>query len=171
MAYKKRAGNSQAALLTLLNAPFLWFSIGLTRGLLRRGLELEDWWPFAFALIDAVLAVLVITVLVAIMVLGVQSFDFMATQGPGSVHILPLEELLQGVSEHPTDPVYWWLYVLLFSTMIPSVINLARGGLSLARGIASLTARLYRLMPERGPVPQFDRVLMRVGWGIRIHGD
>jgi hypothetical protein len=32
-------------LLTLLNAPFDWASLGLTRALLRRGLELGGWWP------------------------------------------------------------------------------------------------------------------------------
>jgi hypothetical protein len=30
-------------LLTLLNAPFDWASLGLTRALLRRGLELGEW--------------------------------------------------------------------------------------------------------------------------------
>src|SRR5262249_34113573 len=33
-------------LLTLLNAPFDWASLGLTRALLRRGLELGGWWPY-----------------------------------------------------------------------------------------------------------------------------
>jgi hypothetical protein len=31
-------------LLTLLNAPFVWVSLGLTRALLRWGLELGGWW-------------------------------------------------------------------------------------------------------------------------------
>jgi hypothetical protein len=33
-------------LLTLLNAPFDWVSVGLTRALLRRGPELGGWWPY-----------------------------------------------------------------------------------------------------------------------------
>ena len=40
-------------LLTLLNAPFDWASLGLTRALLRRGLELGGWWPYLLALADA----------------------------------------------------------------------------------------------------------------------
>ena len=40
-------------LLTLLNAPFDWASLGLTRALLRRGLELGGWWPYLLALVDA----------------------------------------------------------------------------------------------------------------------
>jgi len=40
-------------LLTLLNAPFDWASRGLTRALLRRGLERGGWWPYLLALVDA----------------------------------------------------------------------------------------------------------------------
>jgi hypothetical protein len=47
-------------LLTLLNAPFDWASLGLTRALLRRGLELRGWWPYALALADAALAAIII---------------------------------------------------------------------------------------------------------------
>ena len=46
-------------LLSLLNAPFDWASLGLTRALLRRGLELGGWWPYALALVDAGLAAVV----------------------------------------------------------------------------------------------------------------
>jgi hypothetical protein len=44
-------------LLTLLNAPFDWASLGLTRALLWRGLELGGWWPYILAFVDAGLAV------------------------------------------------------------------------------------------------------------------
>lgn len=37
-------------LLTLLNAPFDWFSLGLTRMLLRLGLEKQGWWPYGLCL-------------------------------------------------------------------------------------------------------------------------
>src|SRR5258708_6768580 len=62
-------------LLTLLNAPFDWFSVGLTRALLRGGLQLGGWWPYGLALLDAALAALIIAVLALAMVAGVQGFD------------------------------------------------------------------------------------------------
>jgi hypothetical protein len=37
-------------LLTLINAPFNWVSIGVTRALLRRGLELGGVWPYFLAI-------------------------------------------------------------------------------------------------------------------------
>jgi hypothetical protein len=62
-------------LLTLLNAPFDWASLGLTRALLRRGLELKGWWPFALAIVDALAAIVIIALLALTMVIGVQTFD------------------------------------------------------------------------------------------------
>jgi hypothetical protein len=47
-------------LLTVINAPFDWFSLGLTRALLRRGLELGGWWPYVLALADALAAAFII---------------------------------------------------------------------------------------------------------------
>src|SRR5262249_23174077 len=72
-------------LLTLLNAPFDWASLGLTRALLRRGLERENiWWPYGYACLDAFFATGIIALLALIMVVGVQAFDELAvhTGGP-----------------------------------------------------------------------------------------
>jgi hypothetical protein len=108
-------------LLTLLNAPFDWASLGLTRALLRRGLELGGWWPYALAIVDAALAAVIIAVLAMVMVVGVQAFDGLAVHG-GSKPVLPLDVLFNGIAAHPTAPEYWWLYALLLSTMIPSLV-------------------------------------------------
>ena len=40
-------------LIALINAPFDWASLGLTRALLRSGLELGGWWPYVLGLADA----------------------------------------------------------------------------------------------------------------------
>ena len=34
----------------------------------------------------------------------------------------------QFITGHPSAPEYWWLYALLLSTMIPSLVNLVIGG-------------------------------------------
>ncbi|MBV8096457.1 MAG: hypothetical protein JO110_25095 [Acetobacteraceae bacterium] len=120
-------------LFTLLNAPFDWFSLGLTRALLRRGLELGGWWPYGLALVDACLAAAIIALLALTMVVGVQAFDALAVHGGGKP-ALPLDPLFNGIAANPTAPEYWWLYALLLSTMIPSLVNLAIGGTSLVRG-------------------------------------
>jgi hypothetical protein len=143
-------------LLTLVNAPFDWASLGLTRALLRRGLELGGWWPYALAIVDAALAAVIIAVLAMVMVVGVQAFDSLAEYGGGKP-VLPLDMLFGGIAAHPTAPEYWWLYALLLSTMIPSLINLVIGGTSLMRGLPEVPLLLLRFMPERGGVLKWDR--------------
>jgi len=143
-------------LLTALNAPFDWASLGLTRALLRRGLEAGGWWPYALALVDAGLAAVIIAVLALTMVVGVQAFDALAVHGGGKP-VLPLAPLFDGIVAHPSAPEYWWIYALLLSTMIPSMVNLVIGGTSLVRGLPKLPSLLLRYFPERGGVLKWDR--------------
>jgi len=143
-------------LLTVVNAPFDWASLGLTRSLLRRGLELGGWWPYGLALVDAALAAVVIAALALTMVVGVQAFNALAAYG-GGAPVLALDQLFEGIAGHPTVPEYWWLYALLLSTMIPSLLNLVIGGTSLVRGVPGVPSLLLRFMPERSTVPRFER--------------
>jgi hypothetical protein len=143
-------------LLTLLNAPFDWGSLGLTRALLRRGLELGGWWPYAFALLDAAIAAVIIAGLALTMVVGVQAFDASAVHG-GGAPVLPLEPLFNGIAAQPRAPEYWWIYALLLSTMIPSLVNLVIGGASLVRGLPGVPSILLRFMPDKGGVLKWDR--------------
>jgi hypothetical protein len=143
-------------LLTLLNALFDWASLGLTRALLRRGLELGGWWPYVLALADACLAAVIIVALALTMVVGVQAFDALAAHG-GGAPTLPLDPLFNGIAAHPLAPEYWWLYALVLSSMIPSLVNLVIGGASLLRGLPGLPPLLLRKIPTQGNVPKFDR--------------
>ncbi len=145
-------------LLTLINAPFDWASLGLTRALLRRGLELGGWWPYFLALVDALAAAVIIAVLAITMVIGVQTFDHLAEHyGGADARILPLDTLFDGIAAQPSAPEYWWVYALLLSTMIPSLLNLMIGGASLLRGVPGLPVLLLRFMPASKAVPAFDR--------------
>jgi hypothetical protein len=143
-------------LLTLLNAPFDWFSLGLTRALLRRGLELGGWAPYFLALLDAALAAGVIVALTLAMVIGVQFFDAAGVHGGGKA-VLPLDALFNGIAANPWAPEYWWIYVLLVSTMIPSLVNLVIGGIALVRGLPILPGRLLRSIPEGEAIPIGNR--------------
>ena len=82
----------------------------------------------------------------------------MAEHGGGEeARILPVDQLFNGLTAHPTAPEYWWLYALLLSSMIPSLINLMIGGASLLRGVPGLPTLLLRFMPAGKAVPPFDR--------------
>jgi hypothetical protein len=146
-------------LLTLLNAPFDWVSLGLTRALLRRGLELGGWWPYLLVSADGLVAAAIVAPLSIAMVIGAQAFDHLAEFGGGpEKRVLPLAPLLDGIAANPWAPEYWWVYALLLSTMIPSVISLMIGGASLFRGIPGLAALLLRVIPaDKAAMPMFDR--------------
>jgi hypothetical protein len=154
-------------LLTLINAPFDWASLGLTRALLRRGLELGGWWPYALAVVDATLAVSIIALLTLTMVVAVQTFDHLAAHS-GSARILPLDQLFDGIAAHPSDPKNWWIYALLLSTMIPSLINLMIGGVSLVRGVPGLSSALLRFIPPSRAPAAFDRVWLAVVLTLQV---
>jgi len=142
---------------SLINAPFNWASLGLTRALLRRGLELGGWSPYLLAIVDAILAAGIVVLLVFAMVIAVQCFDHLAEHGGGGAGILPLDPLLTGIAKNPAAPEYWWIYALLLSTMIPSFINLMIGGASLARGVPGVPLLLLRFMPAGRAVATFER--------------
>jgi hypothetical protein len=156
-------------LLTFLNAPFDWASLGLTRALLRRGLELGGWWPFLLAFVDALLAVAIIALLSLTMVFGVQAFNDLTLHGRGNP-VLPLEPFFDGISAHPTAPEYWWVYATLFSTMIPSIVNLMIGGASLMRGVPGVPSLLLRFMPANKAVPAFERTWIATVLTLQLVG-
>ena len=97
------------------------------------------------ALADALLAALIIGLLALTMVLVVQAFDDLAARGGGKL-ILPLEFFFDDMAAHRTAPEHWCAYALLFSTMIPSIINLVIGGASLMRGVAGVPSLLLWFM-------------------------
>ena len=143
-------------LLTLLNAPFAWLSLGLTRALLRRGLELKGWWPYILALVDALAAGVIVALLTITIVIGVQAFDDLAIRG-GAAPVLPLSALLSGITLHPGSPEFWWVYALLLSTVIPSLVNLMIGGTALLRAIPGVGSFLLRYLPSNRPPPTYNR--------------
>jgi hypothetical protein len=148
-------------LLTVVNAPFDWASLGLTRALLRRGLELGAWWPYALALADGMIAAGIIALLTIVAVISVQAFDTLAVFSGGErAVLLPLNDLFDGIATKPAAAEFWWVYAMLLSTMIPSLLNLMIGGASLLRGIPWLTALLLNNMPDRRAPDALERTWM-----------
>ncbi len=158
-------------LLPALNAPFLWFSVGLTRALLWLGIERRGWWPYFYALLDAAMAVLVLVLLVGLMVVAIQTLNLMAVMGGGDA-ILPVAPLLHAIfkslRENSFEPEHWWAYTLLVSGMIPSLINLTIGGFSLLRGIPVLSRQLHAYLPENRVVPAQRRYWISLVLAIQV---
>ncbi len=133
----------------------------MTRALLPRGLELGGWWPYFLALVNALLAAVIVTLLTLTMVVAVQAFDEVITHAGGDP-VLPLGLLFDGIAHTPEAPVYWWIYALLLATMSPSLINLMTGGASMIAGVPGLPSLLLRFMPVGKAVPVFDRTWLAI---------
>ena len=147
---------------TVINALFGWLSLGLTRALMRRGLEREKWWPYLYAFVDALLALVVMVFLAVAMVAAVQLIDGLAASGGGKPVFPPMLEFLDAIRADPGNPEYWWIYATLFSIMLPSLINLFVAGISLARGVPGVSSWLMGKVREGEAVPAYDRVLVAI---------
>ena len=147
--------------LTLVNAPFDWFAIGLTRALLRRGLAPGGRGPFSYAAIDALVAPPVIALLAFVTVFAAQTFDDIAVLRAGAqARMLPLGPLFQGLETRAGDPEFWWIWLMLFSTLIPSALNLCIACASLIRGVPFLNTWIVRRMQTVDAVRDSDRLLL-----------
>jgi hypothetical protein len=158
-------------LLTLVNAPFDWFAIGLTRALLRRGLAPSGPGPYVFALIDFLVAVVTITILACVTVVAVQSFDDIAVlRGGPAARILPLGPLFDGLETRPGDPEFWWIWLMLFSTLIPSLLNLMIGAAAFLRGLPAVNGWILDHMPDGVALPERERGLVAAALAGQIVG-
>jgi hypothetical protein len=81
---------------------------------------LGGWWPFALAIADALLAAVIIVALALTMVIGVQLLNALRASHFGNkANFLALDKVFDGIASNQTVPEYWWIYALLFSTLIP----------------------------------------------------
>ena len=142
--------------LPLLNALFDWLSLGVSRGLMRRGSELCGWGPFWLSIIDGVLSTVSIVMLVIFMVIGVQAFNMVAVRA-GENEVLLLNDLFSGIVKTPGAPEYWWIYALLLTTQLPSLFNIFIGSTALFRSISFLSRWTLQFIPEGESVLSFNR--------------
>ncbi len=120
------------SLLPLANAPLDWLSLGLTRGLLRYGLARGGTWRIvAISLVDIGLAAALMFPLAAITVAVVGLANWSALAGGGAA-VLPIVATLDALVAAPADPQFYWIYLMLFSTLVPSLLHVLGGLVSLA---------------------------------------
>jgi hypothetical protein len=75
--------------------------------------------------------------------------------------------LFDGIAKNLAASECLWAYALLLSSMIPSLISLATGGMALTRGIPWLARLLLQWMPDERDVPEYRRQLMAIGLTAR----
>jgi hypothetical protein len=144
-------------LLPLLSAPFLWLAVGMTRFLMRRGIAMGGWWPYLLAAGDAIFASVLLVLLAIVLTLGYQAFASIAVAGDVKP-VYAVSKVIADLSAGPARSESWWICIVLFSVLIPSVFHLAVAGASLTRGIPALSALVLSRMPSASAVPKLDRL-------------
>jgi hypothetical protein len=119
------------AVLPLLNAIFDTVSYAVTLTLLRRGLRSRL--PLLWGLLDLVIACVLFLALGSTLVVVLHGLNTLA-----GVPLVDLPALFAGIHERPGD--YVWLYLMLFSTILPTALH---GALSLL-GVQGLWPRAWR---------------------------
>lgn len=116
-------------LLTLVNAPFDWLALGITRALLRKGLEQGGGWPLFWGAVDLLISLVTVALLAIVVLIITQLFNAVATYGGAREMVfdplLALRDLAQ--PELRNQPKYYWLYFMLLTTQIPAILNLGAG--------------------------------------------
>jgi hypothetical protein len=129
------------ALLPLLNAVFDYASYALTFWLLRAGF----WRPryaLLAGLVDLAAACLLLLVSAAAIVLAIALANHVA----GHI-IYDIPALLDGLRQRPGD--YWWLFAMLFSTLVPTLLHLTVALFSLGAWLApAWRARVVRAIDD-----------------------
>jgi uncharacterized membrane protein len=142
------------AVLPLVNAIFDFLSYGLTRRLLRWGARIGGWWAFGFGLADLAAAAVLFGALGAALVALLTGYNALAAA--------PWVDLAALFGSIRADPeAYWWLYVMFFSTLVPTFAHL----------VLATTSGVLALMPERAarfvrgcfrPIVRDDRFVKNV---------
>ncbi len=112
--------------LPFLNAVFDFISIGTTRFLLRNAV-LENFWIARgiLSLIDAIVAIVLLISLGCLIIFGVQSITWLAGNP-----LIDLKTIFDDIAAHPGS--YLWIYLILFSTLLPTILHFILWWTSLA---------------------------------------
>ena len=166
-------------LVALLNLPFGWFSIGATRGLLRCCCRPAGHpaLPFLYSLANLGIGLVLLVVLIITLALGLQAADAIVWHA-SQEHLINVPELLSALRNDPASPQHWWIYVTLFSTLIPSALNLLLGTISLTfvsqpSSRLDLIRRIRRLTPTGRESTRFRisvRLMLPVFFGATLAG-
>ena len=118
------------ALIPIVNVPFDWASLGLTRALLRRGAEEGAPSPLWFGLLDFGFGLVLLALLALALIASLQMADAIIAHYGGK-KVADVVALLDNIDANPRDPANYWAYATLFSTLIPSALNAVIGAVSL----------------------------------------
>ena len=111
--------------LPLVNAPLDWLSLGVTRGLLQavRAQKHGGWRTLGWGLLDLVFALGFLFLIAAVLVVATALGNVVAGKT-----LVDLEAIFTGLRDDPWSVNHWWVYFMLLSTLVPTLIHFALAG-------------------------------------------
>ena len=154
-------------LVPLVNMPFDWASVGFTRALLRRGCERDAMAPLRLGSIDFAIGLILLLLLAATLIVALHLVDVVMAPYRQGTDLIDVPKRLLALYARPGDPGNWWIYLTLFSTLIPSVLNLLVGMVSVAtwfpRRQRLAIRRKIRLLSQSGRDTTRHAILRSLG--------
>ena len=121
--------------------------------------------PLWLALVDLLVATFLIAVLAAAMVFAVDLFEV-----AGRTKIIDVDATLAALADPAQrgQTKYWWIYATLFSTLIPSILNVAVAALSLMRGVPSFHQLIAAKMRPGKPMMEIHLIWMPAALAFEV---
>lgn len=120
------------AVLPLVNVLFDWGSLGLTRHLLRRSLNAAKVRAaLCLGAIDALAAFAILAGLAVAVPTALTGLNALAAAGGWSEPLIDVAGPLDRLRTSPGDLSISWIYLMLFSTLLPSFVHIAIAGAAL----------------------------------------
>ena len=168
--------------LPVVNAVLDWASIGVTRSLLRRAVHARSAsHRLAIALFDVFVAILLVFVLTIATVGLLRLVNYTHSLSGGSTVLVDYDAILDLIAASPGDPALWWIYAILFTVFLPSVIHAIAASVWVPtrhlfrRSLETVSASLRRAEDVRNPV-RSERLARRMTgleiakWGLPTLG-
>ena len=146
------------ATLPLINVVFDWLSLGVTRHLLQKTLEGIN--PIWNSLLDLLAAIIILIALAITTIAFLQLMNILAIAGGAKEPMINLANILQTLRARPWDVSVWWIYIILFSTLLPTFVHamIATGHL-VTMGIPKNMLEKHRKALEEGFEGDYPKLL------------
>jgi hypothetical protein len=132
-------------LIPVINTPFAWLSVAVTRTLLRRACVAGSaWWQMVLGLADVMVGLVLLLGLAIALTISLRWADHLVING-GVAPVVDACAILRQIRAGPDYSGNYWAYGIIFVTLIPSFANMIFGAagliLSLFRGVRSWVVR------------------------------
>ncbi|MEM1344586.1 MAG: hypothetical protein AAGI34_08415 [Pseudomonadota bacterium] len=149
--------------LPLTNAVFDYVSFGVTRALMQRGAQKNMLVAFALGLADLAFALVMFTVLGTTLIAIVSAMNMVT-----AVPVVDFNAVFFDLGRPERRLDYYWLWAMLFSTLVPTLLHASLACFALTAFIPRVTRRSMLSLLTMENRDGFDDRVLRIGLTVQI---